>query len=134
MHVQYEIDLILATPREHAVHKFEPFLYPSVLPPDGFLLDGQGEQVVVHWQSDAVEPHFGKHPDISLTESVYKPLPVEFLCKVLAKQGHYLGTYLMLRVGTSLQLHHVRLLYHPPSGGMSTQDEFITIDIQDFLT
>ena len=96
MHIQNEVKLILLAPCQYAVHYLKSCIYPGILSADGLLLDGEGEQIVVHGQSDAVESHLRHQFHVFPSESVLEPSPVKLSSILFAQYRENLCLDLML--------------------------------------
>jgi hypothetical protein len=79
VHVEDQIKLMRFAPREQVVHEREAVRQPGVLAGNGLLLDGQGEQVVVHRQTDGIKTRRRQRRHVRLAHVIREPCRVERL-------------------------------------------------------
>ena len=127
MHVQDEQDAPAFRPDAHGIDAVEALLQPSLFAGHGFLLDGQGEVLVVHGHAQGVEALPGKELHVLLAEVVVHPEAVELLHLFLAADvGQHL-VELELAVQTARGVHHVRLAHHPVAAVRAAHHERLSV-------
>ena len=134
MQVEDHVHLILLAPGDHTVGQFESDLQPRVLTGHGLLLDGQGEQVVVHRQANGVEAPRLHRIDVGLGAVVLQPGIVEILRRLLADELLDDGADLVLGVGKAGRLEHVALLDHPSAKAHAAKQDVLAALVDDAAT
>ena len=112
MQIEDQIDPIRLAPRQQVINHVESRSQPGVLAFDLFLFDGQGEQVVVHREADAVEARFRQQVHIRTGHVVLEPELVEFRAVLRAGQVGDPSSDGVLSP-FSVDAQHVAFLQHP---------------------
>ena len=134
MHVKDEQDAPAFCPHAHGVNALEAFLQPSLLTGHGFLLDGQGEVLVVHRHAQGIEALQGEELHVFLREVVVHPQTVELRHLLFAT---HIGEHLVeleLTVQVAGCVHHVRLAHHPVAAICAAHHERLSVAPQELRT
>ena len=129
--VQNHVHLALFAPLDQAVRQLKTEVKPGVLVGHRFLFNGQSEEVVVHGQSNRVEPPRFHRVDVRFAAMVVQPRVVKLRRGLFPNQFGDGFLDFMLGAGEGRRLQHVPLLHHPAAQAHATQQHIFTVAVDN---